>query len=121
MSIDKLQRRNGNAEQAALQDGSCGSWVIDSTSAVVCGHMVVINDLGEAYVIPISEILCDIMHRLLAGTSIYIPSSNDIEEWYWKPLWSRNAKPTSSEQHPSPNATDSRYSSMMSTPKRTSS
>ena len=49
--------------RVALQNGDSGSWVIESTSAVVYGHVVVTNDLGEA----------DIKHRLLAGTLIYIP------------------------------------------------
>jgi hypothetical protein len=41
----------GSADQVyriALQDGDCGSWVVDSICARVCGHVIATDDFGEA-------------------------------------------------------------------------
>jgi hypothetical protein len=42
----------GSADQVyriALQDGDCGSWVVDSICARVCGHVIATDDLERLY------------------------------------------------------------------------
>ena len=61
--------------ESTLQKGVCGSWVLDSSSGDVYGHIVAgVPEDGFAYIIPLYEILDDLNHRFegdwtLAATS----------------------------------------------------
>jgi hypothetical protein len=43
-----------------LQPGDCGSWVVDRQNNKILGHVVASDDFGEAYVVPMWDVLNDI-------------------------------------------------------------
>lgn len=63
-----------------LQEGDCGSWVIDSESQEVYGYVVAVDAFGEASVVPLISAFEDIKVEF-AAQSINIAKSDDIERW----------------------------------------
>ena len=63
--------------ETVLQDGDCGSWVVDTETDEVYGHVVAADDFGEAQVIPLNETLQD-MRLQLSAASVTIPTPEDI-------------------------------------------
>jgi hypothetical protein len=72
--------------ESTLQKGVCGSWVLDSSSGDVYGHIVAgVPEDGFAYIIPLYEILDDLNHRfegdwtLAAMSSVRVRQSSSNE------------------------------------------
>ena len=65
---------------AALQQGDCGSWVIDIETGEVYGHVVASDDFGEAYVVPLRDTIKDIETQSQL-TSVHVPTLSDIQLW----------------------------------------
>ncbi|KAK0384910.1 hypothetical protein NLU13_7389 [Sarocladium strictum] len=62
-----------------LRPGDSGSWVVDSLSGRVLGHVASIDAFGEAFVVPLHETLGDIREALNAA-SVSLPSQDDINK-----------------------------------------
>jgi hypothetical protein len=80
--------------EIVLQDGDCGSWVVDTETDEVYGHVVAADDFGEAQVIPFNETLRD-MRLQLSAASVKIPTPEDIRNWQRR--WCRQSIPQSRE------------------------
>lgn len=63
-----------------LQSGDSGSWVVDSTSLEVYGHVVASDTFREAHVIPLSTTFGDIKAYLKAQ-SVCLPTIDDLRNW----------------------------------------
>ncbi|KAH9884849.1 hypothetical protein F4778DRAFT_799423 [Xylariomycetidae sp. FL2044] len=58
-------------------DGDCGSWVVDSDTYEVYGHLVATDIFGKGYVVPCMAIFNDIK-RCLGAESVGLPDADDI-------------------------------------------
>ncbi|TGJ78283.1 hypothetical protein E0Z10_g10480 [Xylaria hypoxylon] len=66
----------------ALQPGDSGSWVIHETTGEVYGHVVSIDMLGEAYVMPLNHTLQDIQAHIHADyVGLPQESEKPIDTW----------------------------------------
>ncbi|KAK6499112.1 hypothetical protein TWF481_011683 [Arthrobotrys musiformis] len=59
------------AEDAVLQPGDCGAWVVDKASKEVYGHIVASNNLNQAYVVPLQDSL-DQIREVLGATGVLV-------------------------------------------------
>lgn len=63
-----------------MNSGDCGSWVVDSHTYEVYGHVVALDAFGEAYVIPIKETLRCI-EKQLSAQRVCLPRQDEVQEW----------------------------------------
>lgn len=76
--ISLLAKSNANSNGLHLvSDGDSGSWVVDELRLEVYGHVVADDIFGDAYVIPMTEILADIQ-RCFGAESVDLPTGVDI-------------------------------------------
>jgi hypothetical protein len=68
---------------AELQRGDSGSWVVDVTSGEVFGHVVSVDAMGEAFVVPMQATLQNLEERL-GVNSAALPTKEQVET-YKKP------------------------------------
>lgn len=59
-----------------LDPGDCGSWVVDIKTCEVYGHIVALDALGEACIVPFNAALRDIQGRLSAR-SVSLPTETE--------------------------------------------
>lgn len=59
--------------------GDCGSWVVDAETKEVFGHVVAVDVLREAYVIPLDELFLDIK-RVLGANTVRLPTRREVEQ-----------------------------------------
>ncbi|KAK0646937.1 hypothetical protein B0T16DRAFT_414482 [Cercophora newfieldiana] len=64
-------------ETGVVGPGDSGSWVVDPCTSEVLGHVVAKDVFGDAYVIPMTDILNDIKSRL-GCIDVGLPSSLDV-------------------------------------------
>jgi hypothetical protein len=69
-----------NTAEKVLQPGDCGSWVIDSASGEVFGHIVASGNFGEAYVLAL-KLTVENMENSLGVDEVRIPTQGDLELW----------------------------------------
>lgn len=60
-----------------LDPGDCGSWVVDRETCEIYGHVVAVDALEEAYIIPLNATLRDIQ-KSLAAKSVSLPVKADL-------------------------------------------
>lgn len=60
-----------------VSDGDSGSWVVDELRLGVYGHVVADDAFGDAYVIPMDDILADI-RRCFGAVLVDLPTGVDI-------------------------------------------
>ena len=63
-----------------LNAGDCGSWVVDSVTHEVYGHVVASDAFGDAYVIPLDNTFRD-MKQQLAAYEVCLPTESEVFEW----------------------------------------
>ena len=63
-----------------LNAGDCGSWVVDSVTHEVYGHVVASDAFGDAYVIPLDNTFRD-MKQHLAANEVCLPTESEVLEW----------------------------------------
>ncbi|KAK4691824.1 hypothetical protein P7C71_g5262, partial [Lecanoromycetidae sp. Uapishka_2] len=68
-------------QNLVLNPGDCGSWVVDKETYEVYGHVVAVDALGEAYIVPLNATLRD-MKRQLAAYSVSLPTKADVQQPY---------------------------------------
>ena len=67
-------------EGSVLDAGDCGSWVVDSVTHEVYGHVVASDSFGDAYVIPLDNTFSDIRQQL-AADKVCLPTESEVLEW----------------------------------------
>ena len=68
------------SDGSVLDAGDCGSWVVDSVTHEVYGHVIASDAFGEAYVVPLDATLRDITQKIL-GDCVCLPTEDDVKEW----------------------------------------
>ena len=68
------------SDGSVLDAGDCGSWVVDSVTHEVYGHVVASDAFGDAYVIPLDNIFRDIKQQL-AADQVCLPTESEVLEW----------------------------------------
>ena len=68
------------SEGSVLDAGDCGSWVVDSVTHEVYGHVVASDSFGDAYVIPLDHTFRDIKQQL-AADKVCLPTESEVLEW----------------------------------------
>ena len=68
------------SEGSVLDEGDCGSWVVDSVTHEVYGHVVASDSFGDAYVIPLDDSFRDIRQQL-AADKVCLPTEREVVEW----------------------------------------
>ena len=68
------------SDGSVLDAGDCGSWVVDSVTHEVYGHVVASDAFGDAYVIPLDNIFRDIRQQL-AADQVCLPTESEVLEW----------------------------------------
>jgi hypothetical protein len=63
-----------------IQRGDCGSWVVDSMTHQVYGHIVASDSMNEAYVVPLRAIF-DQIKNCAGANHVRLAKENDIQEW----------------------------------------
>lgn len=91
-------------------DGDCGSWVVDSQTGKVYGHIVALDTFGEAYIVPSRDSFQDIAKQL-GCASVHIPTGQEICDY-----WTNQEPPMAPSSPTAP--TDSGYSSLQQSPAR---
>ena len=74
------QTLNSYLQEAALNVGDCGSWIVDTITQRVYGHVVAVDLFGEAYVVPLEATFRD-METQLAAKSVGLPDKKEIRKW----------------------------------------
>ncbi|KAL1862637.1 hypothetical protein Daus18300_008435 [Diaporthe australafricana] len=64
-------------DHSEVSDGDSGSWVVDELHLDVYGHVIADDVFGDAYVIPMNDILADIQ-RCLDVESVDLPTRLDM-------------------------------------------
>ncbi|KAK4098064.1 hypothetical protein N658DRAFT_252358 [Parathielavia hyrcaniae] len=64
-------------DEGVTHDRDSGSWVVNERTLKVIGHIVATDELGDAYVIPFSDVFEDIRLRL-AARSVELASASQI-------------------------------------------
>ena len=64
-------------QNKGICDGDSGSWVIDSSTFELYGHLVATDMFGGGYVIPMSDVFNDIK-RNLDARSVELPDTVDV-------------------------------------------
>ncbi|CAM1510077.1 Fc.00g004120.m01.CDS01 [Cosmosporella sp. VM-42] len=64
-------------EETGICDGDSGSWVVDTETFELYGHLVASDIFGSGYVVPMSDVFSDIKDRL-GAQSVELPSVVDI-------------------------------------------
>ena len=75
--FDSTRRYKTDPILHIVSDGDSGSWIVDELRLEVHGHVVADDVFGDAYVIPMNDILNDIQ-RCLGAKSVDLPSRIDI-------------------------------------------
>ena len=99
------------SEGSVLDEGDCGSWVVDSVTYEVYGHVVASDSFGDAYVIPLDVSFRDIRQQL-AAEKVCLPTESEVLEWIQQEMLEENSGRRSGVG----GFTDSGYSSTRSTP-----
>ena len=68
------------SDGSVLDPGDCGSWVVDSVTHEVYGHVVASDAFGDAYVIPLDNTFRDIRQQL-AADQVCLPTEGEVLEW----------------------------------------
>lgn len=68
------------SDGSVLDAGDCGSWVVDSVTHEVYGHVVASDAFGDAYVIPLDNTFRDIKQQL-AADQVCLPTESEVLEW----------------------------------------
>ena len=68
------------SDGSVLDAGDCGSWVVDSVTHEVYGHVVASDAFGDAYVIPLDNTFRDIRQQL-AADQVCLPTEGEVLEW----------------------------------------
>lgn len=68
------------SDGSVIDAGDCGSWVIDSVTHEVYGHVVASDAFGDAYVIPLDNTFRDIKQQL-AADQVCLPTEREVLEW----------------------------------------
>ena len=68
------------SDGSVLDAGDCGSWVVDSVTHEVYGHVVASDAFGDAYVIPLDNTFRDIKQKL-AADQVCLPTESEVLEW----------------------------------------
>ena len=68
------------SDGSVIDAGDCGSWVVDSVTHEVYGHVVASDAFGDAYVIPLDNTFRDIRQRL-AADQVCLPTEREVLEW----------------------------------------
>ena len=71
-----------DTSSAGLKSGDCGSWVVDSETNEVYGHIVASDVFGEVYVVPLGAVLEDIRKQLAAEAVVLPPADEVLQEQY---------------------------------------
>ena len=61
-----------------ISEGDSGSWVIDSETLEVYGHVVAVDALGGCYVIPLLDVFADV-EQLFPGATLRFPQPPSSE------------------------------------------
>jgi hypothetical protein len=74
-----------------LEYGDSGSWVVESSTGKVYGHLIAANSFGEGYVVLLDEILHDIPRVMGDETvSVTIATENDLRQYKWRRIAERD-------------------------------
>ena len=68
------------SDGCVIDAGDCGSWVVDSVTHEVYGHVVASDAFGDAYVIPLDDTFRDIRQQL-AADQVCLPTEREVLEW----------------------------------------
>ena len=68
------------SDGSVLDAGDCGSWVVDSVTHEVYGHVVASDAFGDAYVIPLDNTFRDIRQQL-AADQVCLPTESEVLDW----------------------------------------
>ena len=63
--------------ETALTIGDCGSWVVDTLTNELYGHVVAADMFGDAYVVPLNETLEQI-EEVLDAESVALPTASEV-------------------------------------------
>ena len=89
------------SDGSVIDAGDCGSWVVDSVTHEVYGHVIASDAFGDAYVIPLDNTFRDIRQQL-AADQVCLPTEREVLKWIER----RNniVLPSSSSDLPPPTA-----------------
>ena len=68
------------SDGSVIDAGDCGSWVVDSVTHEVYGHVVASDAFGDAYVIPLDNTFRDIRQQL-AADQVCLPTEREVLDW----------------------------------------
>lgn len=68
------------SDGSVIDAGDCGSWVVDSVTHEVYGHVIASDAFGDAYVIPLDNTFRDIRQQL-AADHVCLPTEREVLEW----------------------------------------
>ena len=68
------------SDGSVLDAGDCGSWVVDSVTHEVYGHVVASDAFGDAYVVPLDNTFRDIRQQL-AADQVCLPTEDEVLRW----------------------------------------